>query len=45
MYKKELLPAHLDQRNPSFNYKNKENEYVENTDQFNQFIKNTKFKK
>ena len=41
----DLLPADLDPRNPSFAYKNKYNEHVENTDQFNNYIKSTEVKK
>ena len=35
MSDKKLLPADLDPRNPSYAYKNKYNEHVENTNQFN----------
>ncbi len=40
-----LPPANLDPRNPSFNFKNLQNEEVENTEKFNQFIKNFEVKK
>ena len=40
MSEKKFLPAELDPRNPSYAYKNKYNEHVENTDQFNNKIKN-----
>ena len=42
---KKLLPADLDPRNPSYAYKNKYNEHVENTDQFNNYVKSTEVKK
>tara|TARA_Y100000590_G_C15664214_1_gene993855 strand:- start:15 stop:965 length:951 start_codon:yes stop_codon:yes gene_type:complete len=45
MAKKKLLPPELDLRNPSYAYKNTQNEHIENTDQFNQFLKDTNFKK
>ncbi len=45
MSEKQLLPAELDPRNPSFAYKNKYNEHVENTDQFNNYLKSTEVKK
>ena len=45
MVKKKLLPAELDLRNPSYAYKNTQNEHIENTDQFNLFLKDTNFKK
>ena len=45
MSDKKLLPADLDPRNPSYAYKNKYNEHVENTDQFNNYIKSTEVKK
>ena len=45
MTNKNLLPADLDPRNPSYFYKNKKNEHIDNTDQFNKYIKNTDFKK
>ena len=40
MSEKNLLPAELDPRNPSYDYKNKYNEHVENSDQFNKYLKN-----
>tara|TARA_B100001248_G_C27300646_1_gene416975 strand:- start:18 stop:971 length:954 start_codon:yes stop_codon:yes gene_type:complete len=39
-----LLPAELDPRNPSFAYKDKFNEPVNNTDQFSQYLKDSNFK-
>ena len=45
MSEKKLLPAELDPRNPSYAYKNKYNEHVENTDQFNNYVKSTEVKK
>ena len=45
MSKKKLLQAELDPRNPSYAYKNKTNEYVENSQQFNQYLFDNKFKK
>ena len=45
MSDKKLLPADLDPRNPSYAYKNKYNEHVENTDQFNNYLKSTEVKK
>lgn len=45
MSKKNLLPANLDPRNPSYAYKNKFNEHVENTDQFNNYVKSAEVKK
>jgi gluconolactonase len=45
MSDKKLLPADLDPRNPSYAYKNKYNEHVENTDQFNNYVKSTEVKK
>ena len=45
MAKKNLLPAHLDPRNPSYAYNNKVNEPIENTKQFNDYIKDISFKK
>ena len=45
MSEKKLLPAESDPRNPSFAYKNKYNEHIENTDQFNNYVKSTEFKK
>ncbi len=45
MTKKNLLPANLDPRNPSYSYKKKENDPVENSHQFNQYIKQIKFNK
>ena len=43
MSKKKLLPAELDPRNPSYAYKNKYNEHVENTDQFNNYVKSVSY--
>ncbi len=40
-----LPPADKDPRNPSYNYKTLQNEEVENTHIFNQYIKNKKLKK
>ena len=45
MSQKKLLQADLDPRNPSYAYKNRENEFVENTDQFNSYLKEVDFKK
>ena len=45
MSKKENLPAESDPRNPSYLFKNKKNETVENSDQFNKYLKDTNFKK
>ena len=45
MSKKKLIPAEFDPRNPSYLYKNKKNEYVQNTDQFNRYLKDNKLKK
>ena len=45
MSKKNLLPANLDPRNPSYAYKNKYNDHVDNTDQFNNYLKSTEVKK
>ena len=45
MSSNKLLHAELDPRNPSYAYKNKKNEYVENTSQFKQYLKDTSFKK
>ncbi len=45
MSDKKLLPADLDPRNPSFAYKNKYNEHVENTDKFNSYVKTSRIKK
>ena len=39
-----LLPAELDPRNPSYAYKDKFNEPVNNTDQFSQYLKDSNFK-
>ena len=39
-----LLPAELDPRNPSYAYKDKFNEPVNNTDQFSQYLKDNNFK-
>ena len=39
-----LLPAELDPRNPSYAYKDKFNERVNNTDQFTQYLKDNNFK-
>ncbi len=39
-----LLPAELDPRNPSYAYKDKFNEPVNNTDQFTQYLKDNNFK-
>ncbi len=44
MKKKKLLPAHRDPRNPSYHFKNLFNENFENTETFNQYIKNKKIK-
>ena len=43
MYKN-LLPADQDPRNPSFNYKNSQNENVDNSDKFNDFLNNNEVK-
>ena len=45
MIEKKLLPAESDPRNPSFAYKNIQNEHVENTNIFNQYLKDLKFQK
>ena len=46
MIEKKLLPAEADPRNPSFAYKNIQNEHVENTNIFNrlQFKPNSHFR-
>ena len=41
MSDKKLLPAELDPRNPSHDYKDKYNEHIDNTDQFNNYLKST----
>ena len=41
---KNLLPADQDPRNPSFNYKNSQNENVDNNDKFNDFLNNNEVK-
>ena len=41
---KNLLPADQDPRNPSFNYKNSQNENVNNSDKFNDFLNNNEVK-
>ena len=41
---KNLLPADQDPRNPSFNYKNSQNENVDNSDKFNNFLNNNEVK-
>ena len=41
---KNLLPADQDPRNPSFNYKNSQNENVDNSDKFNDFLNNNEVK-
>ena len=45
MNKKELLPADKDPRNPSFSFKNMQNENVQNSKLFNEYIKNSNVKK
>lgn len=45
MNQKKLLPADQDIRNPSYNFKNIENEEVENTNIFNNFVQNSKVDK
>ena len=45
MYKNKLLEADLDPRNPSYKYKDKQNEHVENTNVFQQYIKSSDFKR
>ena len=45
MNKKALLPAEKDPRNPSYNFKNLENENVENSDLFKNYIKDNKLNK
>ena len=45
MSDKKLLPADLDPRNPSFAYKNKYNEHIDNTDKFNSYLKTNEVKK
>ncbi len=40
-----LPPADKDPRNPSYSFKNIENEYFENTDQFEKYIKSKKINK
>ena len=40
MNKKELLPADKDPRNPSFSFKNMQNENVQNSKLFNEYVKN-----
>ncbi len=39
MIKKNMLPANEDPRNPSFHYKNMENDKIENSLKFNQYLK------
>ena len=41
---KNLLPADQDPRNPSFNYKNSQNENIDNSDKFNDFLNNNEVK-
>ena len=41
---KNLLPADQDPRNPSFNYKNSQNENVDNSVKFNNFLNNNEVK-
>ena len=41
---KNLLPADQDPRNPSFHYKNIQNDEIENTDKFNDFLNNNEVK-
>ena len=41
---KNLLPAGQDPRNPSFNYKNSQNENIDNSDKFNDFLNNNEVK-
>ncbi len=45
MSKKKLLPAELDKRNPSYFYKDIQNDYFENTSEFNKYLKDQNFKK
>ena len=45
MNKKELLAADKDPRNPSFSFKNMQNEDVQNSKLFNEYIKNSNVKK
>ena len=44
MNKKELLPADKDPRNPSFSFKNMQNENVQNSKLFNEYVKNNSIK-
>ena len=41
---KKLLPAHQDPRNPSYHFKNLENNHVENSDLFNSYLKDKNVK-
>ena len=45
MNKRNLPPAHEDPRNPSYAFKNMENEHVENSNIFNEYIGNNKVNK
>ncbi len=45
MNNRKLLPANEDPRNPSYFFKNMSNDYVENSNQFNEYIKNSKLVK
>ena len=45
MNKRNLPPAHEDPRNPSYSFKNMENEHVENSNIFNEYIGNNKVNK
>ena len=45
MSDKKLIHAELDPRNPSHAYINKYNELIDNTDQFNNYLKSTEVKK
>ncbi len=45
MNKKELLPADQDPRNPSFSFKNMQNENVQNSNLFNEYVKNNSVEK
>ncbi len=44
MKNKKLLPANEDPRNPSYNFRNLTNKDIDNTKEFNQYIKSTKIK-